>query len=112
MKYRVRLRWFQTAVFCLKCCSDRSLKHLAENKRLLRTESLLIYTIFAEYRQQENLLMRVMNRIVPLLRDIWFFCTFVRWFCKTIGDFVLLYILQKILIETALKRPQMLSPKW
>jgi len=62
-------------------------------------------------RQQENLLMRVMSRVMQLLRDVWFFYTFARWFCKTIGDFVLLYVLQQILIETALKRPQM-SPKW
>ena len=78
----------------------------------MRTESLLIQTIFTEYRQQENLLMRVMSRIIPLLRDVWFFCTFARWFCKTIGDFVLLYVMQQILIETALKRRQALSPKW
>jgi len=69
-------------------------------------------TIFTEYRQQENFPMRVMSRIMPLLRDIWFFWTFARWFCKTIGNFVLLYVLLEILIETALKRPQMLFPKW
>ena len=56
--------------------------------------------------------MRVVSRIMPLLRDILFFCTFARWFCKKIGDFVLLHVVQEILIEKALKRQQMLSPKW
>ena len=31
---------------------------------------------------------------------------------EKIGDFVLLYVVQEIIIEIALKRPQMLSPKW
>jgi len=26
-------------------------------------------------------------------KDLFFFCTFAKWFCKTIGDFVLLYVL-------------------
>jgi len=47
--------------------------------------------IFTEYRQQENLLMRVVSSTILLLRDIWFFCAFARWFCKKIGDFELLH---------------------
>jgi len=50
----------------------------------MRTESRLIQTIFTEY-GQENLLMPVVSRIMPLLGDVWFFCTFARRFCKTIG---------------------------
>ena len=104
----LQLHRLQTAVFCLNVLQRQKWKHFAKNKRLLRTESFLIQPIFTEYRQKENLLMRVMSRIMPLLRHIRFFCTFARWFCKTIGDFVLLHVLSEILIETALKRPQML----
>jgi len=81
---RLRLRRFQTTVFCLNVLQRQKWEHFAKNKRLRRAESLLIQTIFTEYRQ-ENLLMRDMSRIMPLLRDIWLSCTFAWWFCKTIG---------------------------
>jgi len=89
---RLRLRTFQTAVFCSNVLQWHKWQHFAKNKRLMRTESLQIQTIFTEQRQQVNLLMRAMSYIMPLLRDVWFFCTFARWFCKTFGDFVLLHI--------------------
>jgi len=38
--------------------------------RFLKTESLLMQIIFTEYRQQENLLMRVVSSTILLLRDI------------------------------------------
>jgi len=53
-----------------KCVAATEVTALCKNKQLLRTESLLIQTIFTEYRQQENLLMRVMSCIMPLLKDI------------------------------------------
>ena len=63
-------------------------KHFAKNKRLLRTESLLIQTVFTEYRQKENLLMWVMNRIYAVAERHLIFlyiCKVVlqnkRWFC-------------------------------
>jgi len=108
----LRLRRLQTALFCSNVLQRQKWQHFAKNKRLSRTESLLIQTIFTEYKQKETLLMRIMSSIMPILRHVRFFCTFAKWynwhlanvsittviifsakwFCKTIGDFVLLYV--------------------
>jgi len=46
---RLRLRRFQTTVFCLNVLQRQNWQHFAKNKRLLRTELLLIQSIFTEY---------------------------------------------------------------
>ena len=83
--YWLRLCTFQTAVFCLNVLQWQ---HFTKNKRLLKTESLLIQTIFTDNRHQENLLMWV---IWAALCRCWEASDFLRickmvlqnnrWFC-------------------------------
>ena len=71
-------------------------KHFAKNKRLLRTESLLMHTIFTEYRQQEKFAYAscephyaVAERHLIVLHIWWLVLQNNRWFCAKIFQLII-----------------------